>query len=437
MKRKLLCLSLILSLLFTAFGVFAYAEPVKHGDLNGDGKINSTDYVLLRRFILGMIDVFPASDDTSIADLDLNSKINSTDYSILKRYILGLITVIPIGSTPASPTPTIPVSETPGIKYLGRFDFSDPAGPRFAWTASTISANFEGTEVKATIKSQGDNWFNVIIDGEVKTPVNVNNTTKTITLASGLPNGKHNVTLFKRTEAQVGIAQFLGFDFGSGKLLAPPPDAERKIEFIGDSITCAYGNEGNDRYQSFTAPNENAYMSYASITCRALNADQICVAYSGKGVVSNYGGNTNELMPYLYPRIMPQESTTWDYSKWIPDVVVINLGTNDFSVSAPSETSFVNAYKDLVKKVRSQYPDAHIFCTMGPMLWGDSIAICRGYLNKVVDSYNSAGDKKVYFLEYPQQQESDGYGEDWHPSIKTHQKMADLLTSAIKEKLGW
>ncbi|NLD46374.1 MAG: acetyl xylan esterase [Clostridiaceae bacterium] len=437
MRRKLLVPLLLLSLIITVLCISVYAEPVRYGDLNGDEKVNSTDYVLLGRYILGKIDVFPASDDTSIADLDRNSKINSTDYTILKRYILGIITEIPIGSIPASPTPTIPNTGTPGIGYTGRFDFSDSKGPRFAWTASTITANFEGTEVKATIKSQGDNWFNVIIDGVVKTPININNTTKTITLASGLSNGKHNVTLFKRTEAQVGVTQFLGFDFGSGKLLAPPPEAERKIEFIGDSITCAYGNEGTDKSQPFTPPNENSYMSYASITCRALNADQICVSYSGKGVVSNYGGNTNELMPFLYPRIMPQESTTWDYSKWTPDVVVINLGTNDFSVSAPGESSFVNAYKDLVKKVRSQYPDAHIFCTMGPMLWGDSITICRGYLNKVVDSYNSAGDKKVYFLEYPQQQESDGYGEDWHPSIKTHQKMADLLTSAIKEKLGW
>ena len=440
MKKKVILLSmLLLGLFIPVFSQVTYSTAYMYGDLNSDLKVNSTDYALLKKYILGEISAFPESTPIKSADLNGDGSANSTDYSILKRFILGLIDKFPVESMSPTSTPEpTPDTGIPEVRYIGRFDFSDFAGPKFAWSGSTITANFDGTEAKATIKSQGDNWFNIIVDGVVKTPINVNNTTKTITLASGLTSGKHTVTVFKRTEAQVGVAQFLGFDFGSGKLLAPPPEAARKIEYIGDSITCAYGNEGTDRNQPFTPPNQNAYLSFASLTARNLNADQITVAYSGKGVFRNYGGNMQEVMPVLYPRTIPQDpNTIWDYKSWIPDVVVINLGTNDFSTDAPSETSFVNAYKGLVCRVRSQYPDAHIFCTMGPMLWGDSIPTCRGYLTKVVDSFKSGGDSSVHFFEYPQQLEQDGYGEDWHPSIKTHQKMSDLLTNAIKETLDW
>ena len=58
------------------------------GDLNGDGEINSTDYSLLKRYILRKIDTFPVSDDLWSADLNGDGDIDSTDYSLIKRYIL-------------------------------------------------------------------------------------------------------------------------------------------------------------------------------------------------------------------------------------------------------------------------------------------------------------------------------------------------------------
>jgi phospholipase/lecithinase/hemolysin len=71
------------------------------------------------------------------------------------------------------------------------------------------------------------------------------------------------------------------------------------------------------------------------------------------------------------------------------------------------------------------------------MLWGTGLETCRSNVNDVVNEFKSKGDSKVYFLEYPQQSESNGYGEDWHPSLTTHQLMADQLTEEIKSKLGW
>jgi lysophospholipase L1-like esterase len=229
--------------------------------------------------------------------------------------------------------------------------------------------------------------------------------------------------------------QFLGFTTGSGSILSAPAASSRRIEFIGDSITCGYGNEGTDQYQSFTTRNENAYLAYGSVTARLLGADQITVAWSGKGVIRNYGGDTNEVMPQIYDRILPYDSFyLWDSSQWTPHVAVINLCTNDYSVGIPDRNQFTTAYRNFVQKIRSQYPPAHIYCALGPMLNNDNLASARDYITSVV---NSLGDSRIHFIEFPMQDGSLGYGEDWHPSVATHEQMANQLAAQIRADLGW
>ncbi|OPZ90732.1 MAG: Endoglucanase E precursor [Firmicutes bacterium ADurb.Bin419] len=138
---------------------------------------------------------------------------------------------------------------------------------------------------------------------------------------------------------------------------------------------------------------------------------------------------------YLYT--LPYSNIKWDFKNYVPQVVVVNLGTNDYSPSTPDNTKFITAYKDIITKVRSNYPDAHIFCAVGPMLWGSGLDTYRNNVKEVINSFASTGDSKVYFIEFPQQDGSNGYGEDWHPSKKTHELMADQLTEAIKSKFGW
>lgn len=67
-----------------------------YGDLNDDGRVNSTDYALLRRYILNTIEEFSVPKEA--ADLNGDGRVNSTDYNILKRYLLGLIDDIPVKS---------------------------------------------------------------------------------------------------------------------------------------------------------------------------------------------------------------------------------------------------------------------------------------------------------------------------------------------------
>ncbi len=331
------------------------------------------------------------------------------------------------------------VTPNPNVLYVGRFNTSDPAGPRSAWSATTIKANFSGTGISANLYSYGDNWYTVVIDGVVQPPLHVSSDTGgSVTLASGLAAGNHTLEFVRRTEAWVGDVQFRGFTVDGGQLLAPPTPSARRIEFIGDSITAGYGNEGTSASQHFTTRNENAYLAYGSVAARALGADQFTVAWSGKGVIRNYGGDTSELLPALYSRILPYDTTTlWNPGQWVPQVVVINLGTNDFASSIPDKTAFTTGYSNFVSRIRTQYPNAHIYCALGPMLSYASLDNARDYITTVVNQLSAAGDTKVHFIEFPMQDGSLGYGEDYHPTVAQDAVMASQLVNQIKADLGW
>lgn len=410
---------------------------ILYGDVDVNGSVNSIDFAIIRQYMLtGGAEALFNPIGKLAADVNGDGNVNSIDFGYLRKYLLGMIDKFPAAeNVPATPTPN--VDTEPGILYNGRFDTFNPSGPVCAWSGSNAELNFYGTEATATIKSTGENWFQAIVDGTPLAPFSVKSTTSTVKLVSGLSEGNHHLVLWKRTEASQGEAQFLGFDFASGKLLAAPTAPQRKIEFIGDSITCAYGNEGTRKEESFTPKNENSYLSYAAITSRSLNASSNLIAWSGIGLTMNYGGGAGPLILERYPYSLPNSNVKWDFKNYVPDVVVINLGTNDFSTTPAEKTKYVTAYNTLISQIRQNYPNAHVFCTIGPMLWGSGLDSCRSYINEVVDSFKSSGDSKIYFVEFPQQTESNGYGEDWHPSLKTHQLMADQLTDEIKSKLGW
>jgi lysophospholipase L1-like esterase len=292
---------------------------------------------------------------------------------------------------------------------------------------------FRGSSLAADLMG---GQYTVVVDGKVGSKL-VAKDGKNV-LAEGLASGEHTVELYRRTEASEGESRILGFDWGAGELLPPAP-VTRRLEFVGDSITCGYGVEGPNMSCTYSPETENHYLTYAALAARSLKAELSTVAWSGKGVVCNYGDDASSCtdpLPTYYDRALPSRADSlWDFSRFQPDAVVVNLGTNDFSTMVdPDKATFEGGYRALLGRIREHYPDAHILCTNGPMLSGQDLATVRGHLQNVV---TELADPKITSFEIPPQDGSDGYGCDYHPSAARHQKVAVVVEAALRKALGW
>jgi lysophospholipase L1-like esterase len=334
------------------------------------------------------------------------------------------------------------------IQYVGRFDFANPKQAKFAWTGAQITFTFEGTLCNLLMNnfSEGNdktgnpkvNYFNVFINNKLVKILKVENGKSAYELAKDLPRGRYTVSIFRRTEASLGLCEFIGFQVDTNaSILDSPARPTRKMEFIGDSITCGYGNEGDNAQCPFTPATENGYLSYAAITARNLSAEGVTICYSGKGLLKNYDKTSKGIMPVLYDSVYPQDSTNnWKSGNWTPNAIVINLGTNDFAHDVPDSTLFCLSYHALIGKLLKTNPQARIFCVAGTMMSGEKLATIKNYLQNIVDYQRKKGNTKVYFFEMSTQGKL-GYGCDWHPNVRQNQQNAKELTDFVKEKMKW
>ncbi len=328
------------------------------------------------------------------------------------------------------------------IRYTGRVLVTDSA-TLLSWSATSAKVNFKGTGIKVMLKDEkGVSTYNVIVDGKVTAKLQPDTTKKLYTLAAGLRPGKHTVELFKRTEYEHGKTWL--YEFRPAKktvLLEAPAAAQRKIEFFGNSITCAYGVEDSSGKDRGTAPYENAYLSYATIAARHFNADVHLTAKSGIGIMISWAP---VIMPEIYDRTVATDpNSKWDFSTYTPDVVVINLFQNDswlvnnpthaqfearFHGKKPEEPQIIAAYAGFVKTIRSKYPDATIICALGNMDITRKGSPWPGYVEKVVASLN---DAHIYTHFFPYK------NTPGHPQVSEQQAMAKSLIAFIEEKVKW
>lgn len=338
------------------------------------------------------------------------------------------------------------IEKLAAYSFVGRFAVADSGGARFAWPGSAVSVRFSGTKLYVDLEDVGENQFYVIVDGSVRSEKFVPGPgRKVFSLVEGLTPCEHQVTLYRLTEAFLGETEFFGFEAPDGVLLAPPARLGRRIEIIGDSISAGYGIEGWSPLCSFSPDTENHYLTYGAIAARALSAELVTIAWSGKGVFSNRGSTVDTVpMPALWRRTLPMhEESRWDFARYVPDVVVINLGTNDFAPQNLRQHAFADAYRSFVDVVRETYPRATLFCTLGPLLT-DALPVgamtlsrAREAIEDTVCGLSAAGDRAVCFVEFPEVSAAEGYGCDYHPSQETHARMATQLEAAIREKLHW
>ena len=225
----------------------------------------------------------------------------------------------------------------------------------------------------------------------------------------------------------------------------PTPAKDLKIEFIGDSITCGYGVDGK-LGEVYSTSNEDCTKAYAIKTANKLDADYSLFSFSGHGIISGYSGDGNkvesQLIPNLYTKFGNSYGTfalgtkpfdiEWDFTKYVPDVVVINLGTNDASYTkgqADRIEDYTVHYVEFLKQVREKNPDAQIVCVLGVM--GQDL--CPALEDAVGRYKTETGDNEVYYLKLDQQ--GSEVVVDYHPTEASHEHAADQVSEFIKSIL--
>lgn len=226
----------------------------------------------------------------------------------------------------------------------------------------------------------------------------------------------------------------------------PLPDMTRKIEIIGDSITCGYGVEAKDGEEQFTTATENAEKSYAGILTEWLGMDRTLTAFSGHGIVSGYTDNPevpnlSELVPPYYEKVgrngftLPSGRTvtdiSWDFTAWQPDDIIVNLGTNDLSWCqeyGDRKEKYRQMYAGFLKTVRKNNPHARMLCILGAM--GEGLnehmqAAVRDYIAETGDSNIRAASLKE------QDGIRNGYGANYHPSEATQRELAETVMQEL------
>ncbi|ESQ94676.1 SGNH/GDSL hydrolase family protein [Asticcacaulis benevestitus] len=305
------------------------------------------------------------------------------------------------------------------------------------WPAVYFESRFTGPSVKLLFDNENSN-FNVIVDGK---PLMILQKpgSKVVELGK-LGDGEHTIRLEKRSETQYLTGRFVGFDtIDQPSPLLPPPDRARQIEFIGDSLTVGYGNTS-----AFTqcTPEEifettDSQQGFGVLTARHFDADYQINAFSGLGMVRNYDGREHPKyhMPMLYERALFDDPTPAHQPDWHPQVIVVGIGSNDFSTPVrPDEpwgneanlrADYVKTYTAFVKTLRARNPNAFILLTT---LEGEPEGYISG-TDAVFNAMTSGGDTKIDRITLPV---LDYTGCNSHPNTRSDARAADIYIKYLE-----
>jgi len=323
----------------------------------------------------------------------------------------------------------------PEIRFVGRAARSDDGALSFDWSGAYFSFRFEGTRCAMRAADSKRNYYNVFVDGKPHGKVTAEGPAKTIVLAEGLPHGVHTVLVQKRTEGEQGRTTL--FAVGSdGPLLDAPQAPGRHIEFIGDSHTCGYGTEGKSPKEPFTPETENCDLAWGCIIARYFDADYTLIAHSGQGIVRNWGDEKEVSDCTMRERMMRtfdmEETPLWDFAQYRPDIVVIKLGSNDFSEGvAPSEEAFNASYAQALRQIRAAYGDVPVLC-VAPAENTTVYGYLQTFLREQQDPALHCTVMTPGITDW-----GNDMGANFHPNHRGHRKLASAIIPYIATITGW
>lgn len=354
------------------------------------------------------------------------------------------------------------------FKVHGRTAGSLSPLPLF-WTGSGIELNVKGSELWIEIEvdyEMYEPWLGVLINSVQVSRQMLQKGRYWLCLFRGMKEDTlKNIRVIREVQAMNGdpdsslVIHSIRFD---GEFL-PVMDRPLKIEFIGDSITSGEGIVGAKEEEDWISMWFSAVNNYTAMTAKELNADYRVISESGWGVLTSWDNNPNCNLPAYYEKVcgvltgVKNEKLGAfmenDFKAWQPDVVVVNLGTNDGSAfTSPGWMdeaagrshkqrlmedgtyceedikAFEAAAVHFLKKLRKYNTKAQIVWAYG--MKGD---IMLPAIYRAVEVYQKeSGDEKVSVILLPDTTE-ETVGSRWHPGKLSHEKAAQALSTYIKK----
>lgn len=320
------------------------------------------------------------------------------------------------------------------FRYVGRFDTVTDNYPRCWAPGSYIETGFTGTFCEIEIVDESrfgyHNYIEVVIDDLPPQRIRLKAEKNVLLVAENLKPGPHTLVICKNTEASIGYIAFVGISCES---VFPIPGKKKKIEFIGDSITCGNGCDDSQTVcgEGQWFDQHNAWLSFGPSVARNLEADwQIC-AVSGIGLTRSCCGSTST-MPGVYNRInLCEDGAVWNCGEDDPDLVVITLGQND---GLQDSTIFCDTYVKFIRELRQRYETAKIICCASPMANDELKPVMKRYVGAIATAMTAGGDANVFAFSYEGMYRS---GCTSHPTAAEHAAITQELTPFVREIMQW
>ncbi|DBA91450.1 TPA: hypothetical protein ACH3X1_003088 [Trebouxia sp. C0004] len=330
----------------------------------------------------------------------------STSSTGLTMLVISAAIAVGLFATLHAVTPAL---SSPQILLQGRFS-SDNDQSRsklpilFSWPSSSVYVTFESDSINATLSAvtptvsfSGYNRFSFKVD-QTEQDIETHDLSKTVLYwsAAGLGSGPHTLTITKLNEAMYGEATLDAVEIeAGGRWLAPllPTTLQsgRRIQFIGDSFAAGYANTGGSSSCNNTActpftcmpelDSQDATVSWGPLTAASFDADYELIAWSGSGQVTYFIPQSNAaadpeyavvpewIQEAQYPLISDlftqqvagdNTSSISNYSSWVPQVVVMAGGANDFVLPALSLQDWSVPYLNFLQTVSAFALQSHI-----------------------------------------------------------------------------
>ena len=328
---------------------------------------------------------------------------------------------------------------TPLPALAGGRVVAGPEGWTYQWPSARFEAAFAGETVLFKVGA-GDQILHLSIDGA---PVGrLVKPAPGLYRIEGLANGRHLVRASVVNEMQAAPARFGGFflDGGQAQSLPLPLAAPRRqIEFIGDSHSVGYGDASDVR----ACPGDGVWMTtdnsiaFGPLTAQRFGADRQVNAISGRGIVRNFDGMGGDTLPTAWPKALLGDAPGYRDDNWRPQVVVINLGTNDFSTPLKAgerwkdrqalRDDYVAAYARFVRDIRARQPQAFVILLAPPSAEGEIAA----QVDRVAEALKADGEIRLAVIPVGEMELT---GCDWHPSARDQQGISARLSAFLDQR---